>query len=396
MKKRLAVMILTGAMMVGISACGNKETADLTTQEQTAEVSEESTEDTSSESSATEQKVSDREDYVAIEDLAIKDYVTLSDYKNMTVQVERLAVTDDSIKAYINENMLTSYPIMDRAVANGDTVTIDFVGKRDDVAFEGGTAEDYQLTIGSGYFIDGFEEGLIGVTPGETVDLNLTFPDDYTNAEMAGAEVVFTVTVDNILATTNYDDVTLEQLSQMGLSYETKEAMWEEAKKEVEEQAEQSYEASVVNAIIENLLAGSTFSAIPENYVDEEIQNYNNYMENISMSYYGMDLESFITSYYGMSIEDYNEQLKPMAEETVKQYLVVEAISQEEGLSVTEEEVMEKARQEAADYQYESVDSMLSDIGYTTYRMYIVQDAVMEKLRDMVTIEEVDGAALES
>ena len=115
------------------------------------------------------------------------------------MQAAKTEVTDEVIENYINGNMLTTYPITDRAVEDGDLVTIDYVGKKDGEAFSGGSAEGYQLKIGSNTFIDGFEEGLIGVMPGDTVDLDLTFPESYSrNQDLAGQAVVFTVTLDKI------------------------------------------------------------------------------------------------------------------------------------------------------------------------------------------------------
>ena len=191
MKKKMAMMCMAGVMAVSLCACGNKgkeTTADATAAtEQTGE-EEQTTEETSAEE---ETKVSERADYVALEDLEVDEYVTLADYKEMTVQAAKTEVTDEVIENYINGNMLTTYPVTDRAVEDGDLVTIDFVGKKDGEPFENGSSEGYQLKIGSNSFIDGFEEGLIGVMPGDTVDLDLTFPENYKNEELAGQAVVF-------------------------------------------------------------------------------------------------------------------------------------------------------------------------------------------------------------
>ena len=238
-------------MAVSLCACGNKgkeTTADATAAtEQTGE-EEQTTEETSAEE---ETKVSERADYVALEDLEVDEYVTLADYKEMTVQAAKTEVTDEVIENYINGNMLTTYPVTDRAVEDGDLVTIDFVGKKDGETFENGSSEGYQLKIGSNSFIDGFEEGLIGVMPGDTVDLDLTFPENYKNEELAGQAVVFTVTVQNILESTDYENVTPEQMELMGLEYTSKDALWDAAKKSVEDEAEESYQTNISNAIMD-------------------------------------------------------------------------------------------------------------------------------------------------
>lgn len=137
---------------------------------------------------------------VPLNQMKVEKYVTLGDYQNLSVTVDAAAVDDTELAALVNSVYVDNVTaenggIVDRAVETGDTVIIDYEGKKDGVAFEGGTAQEASLTIGSGRFIDGFEDGLIGVKPGETVDLNLTFPESYGNAELAGQPVVFTVTV---------------------------------------------------------------------------------------------------------------------------------------------------------------------------------------------------------
>lgn len=395
MKKKLVMMCMAGVVAIGLCACGGKDkTEDAVNTNETTVQTQETTE--GAETQETEVKVSERPDYVALEDLETDDYVTLPDYASMTVQAEKPEVTDEAIEKYINRNILTSYSVTDRAVAEGDAVTIDYVGKKDDVAFEGGTDEGYVLNIGSHTFIDGFEEGLIGVMPGETVDLNLTFPADYFKEELAGADVVFTVTVQDIQESTDYANVTKEQLALMGIEYTSKEDIWEDAKKSVEENAQATYEANIQNAILEKLLTDSKFTSVPEYLVEEEVQNYNTYMETLAMGVYGCDLETFITNGYGMTMEEYNEQMMQICQDTIKQYLIMEAIARAEGIEVTEDMIKENAEKEAVEYGYESADAMIDEVGKTTYRMYILQGMVIDKLMDLVKVEPIAEAATET
>lgn len=238
MKKRLAWMVVAGVMIVGVSACGGgKQDGDVQESVPAAETVEPGTnpEDggrTDSEAPTEIERVGDREDYVGLQDLDVDQYITLADYRNMTVSAARPAVDDETVTQYINSELLVG-TITDRAVREGDVTDIDFVGKKDGVAFEGGTAAGFKLTIGSGRFIPGFEDGLVGVMPGETVDLNLTFPETYQqNPDLAGQEVVFTVTVNGIDASAEYDTVTPEEMKGMGLPYKTKEEVWEAGKKD--------------------------------------------------------------------------------------------------------------------------------------------------------------------
>lgn len=386
MKKRVVALMLAGVMAVSICACGNKETADVEGTTQTETTTESVVENTEA-SLLDEPRVNEREDYVSLAEVETADYLQLPDYKNITVEVDKVEVTDDSILGYINNNVLTSYPVTDRAVATGDVVLIDYVGKKDGVAFDGGTAQGYELEIGSGTFIPGFEDGLVGAMPGTTVDLNISFPEEYPAADLAGQAVVFSVTVHSIQEKTNYDAITPEQMAAIGLTYDSKETLWEDAKKVVEENAEESYQISIENAIIENLMTNTAVTSVPEYLVEEEVQNYFIYQENICNSYYGCDLETFVTGVYGMTMSDYTAQMMAMSEETVKQYMIMEAIARAEGIEVTDADVQAKAEEEAAAYMFDSAEDLLTQVGESTYRMYIVQDEVMQKLKTMVTVK---------
>lgn len=395
MKRKLALLCMAGIMVLGISACSDKKAADQTSESvetQTAAGEEnaddaQNTQSDESEQSTESERVSDRADYVGIQDLDIEEYITLADYKNMTVSAVKPAVDDETIESYINSKLLVG-DIMNRAVEKGDVADIDFVGKKDGEAFQGGSSEGYKLAIGSGGFIPGFEDGLIGVMPGETVDLNLTFPEDYGNTELAGQEVVFTVTVNSIKGSAEYATVTKKDMEEMGLSYKTKEEVWEAGKKAVEENAAETFTANSKSAIIQKLVEESTASSIPDYLVEEEVQNYNTYMGTLAQQMYGIDLETFVTSAYGITMDEYDTQLNEMCSDTVKQYLVLEAVAREEGIEITEDMINEKAAEEAQEYGYATGEELIDDVGFTTYRMYMVQDKVLERLMEIVTVEE--------
>ncbi len=393
MKKKLVLMCLTGMMIASISACGGKkadkdanvvETSSIMEENETTTVVEEE----SSDSAQTEiDRVSDREDYVGFQDLDIDKYVTLGDYKKMKVTAARPKVSEDGIEDYINSRLLVG-TITNRPIKKGDVADIDYVGKKDGVAFEGGTASGYKLSIGSGGFIPGFEDGLVGVNVGETVDLNLTFPENYRNAAMAGQEVVFTVTVNSIEGSAEYATVTPEEMAEMGLPYKTKEEVWEAGKRAMEENAEETYTANARSAVVRKVVEESTVQSIPEYLIEEEAQNYNRYIESLAKSMYDMDLETFVTSAYGVTMEQYNSQMNEMFTETIKQYLVMEAVARAEKMEITEEMIAEKADEEATEYGYASGEELIADVGFATYRMSIVQNMVIERLMEVATVEE--------
>lgn len=397
MKNKLIMMCLLGMMVFGISACGGKNAADTeqgtqaateagTSAEAESTAQTETTAEDTGSSILDAERVSDREDYVGLQDLDIDEYVTLNDYKNMKVTAYKPEVTDEAIEQYVNSEMLNGY-ITDRKVENGDVVNIDYVGKKDGVAFDGGTASGSDLEIGSGSFIEGFEEGLIGVMPGETVDLDLTFPEGYREETLAGQPVVFTVTVNGIAESMEYADATDADLARLGLPYETKDALWEAAKAEVEKNAEETFETSKTSAILNQILSESTIKSIPEYLVEEQIQGFEIYMESMSQMYYGMNFEQYLEQTEQKSLEDFEAELRPDCETTVKQYLISEALARAENLEITDELIREYAQKDIEGYDGYTVDTYLDEVGYTTYRMFVLQEKLVERLNEIITVE---------
>lgn len=390
MKKKLALVCMAGVLVLSVSACGGKKAVSEETQTDSVETTQDASEGTvaeeETESTSTEiERVSDRPDYVGLQDIDINDYVELADYKNMKVSAEKPDVSDETIEEYINSELLVGN-ITDRAVQEGDVADIDFEGKKDGVAFDGGTAQGYKLSIGSGSFIPGFEDGLVGVMPGETVDLNLTFPENYPSEDLAGQEVVFTVTVNSIQGSAQYADVTVDEMKSMGLSYKTKEEVWEAGKKVIEENADQAFVANSQNAILDALVEKSKVSSVPELLVEEQVQNYNLYMESMAQAY-GMDLESMVGA-YGKTMDEYNAEINEMCSKTMETYMILEAVARAEGIEITDEMIREKAAEEAAEYAYESAEALIEEVGYSTYRMTILRDTVMNRLMELITVEE--------
>ncbi|MBQ2257706.1 MAG: trigger factor [Lachnospiraceae bacterium] len=390
MKKKLALVCMAGVLVLSVSACGGKKAVSEETQTDSVETTQDASEGTvaeeETESTSTEiERVSDRPDYVGLQDIDINDYVELADYKNMKVSAEKPDVSDETIEEYINSELLVGN-ITDRAVQEGDVADIDFEGKKDGVAFDGGTAQGYKLSIGSGSFIPGFEDGLVGVMPGETVDLNLTFPENYPSEDLAGQEVVFTVTVNSIQGSAQYADVTVDEMKSMGLSYKTKEEVWEAGKKVIEENADQAFVANSQNAILDALVEKSKVSSVPELLVEEQVQNYNLYMESMAQAY-GMDLESMVGA-YGKTMDEYNAEINEMCSKTMETYMILEAVARAEGIEITDEMIREKAAEEAAEYAYESAEALIEEVGYSTYRMTILRDTVMDRLMELITVEE--------
>lgn len=391
MKHQFMIVCLAGVVMLGVSACGDKKATqepDQSTEAATAAETQSVAETAAGSATSSildAQRVSEWEDYVGLQDLNIDDYVVLNDYKNMKVTAYKPTINDADIESYINSNYLTG-GITDRAVENGDVVNIDYEGKEDGVAFEGGTASGAELEIGSGSYIAGFEEGLIGVMPGETTELDLTFPENYA-PEHAGKAVVFTVKVNSIAYSVEYADATDEDLKRLGLPYSSKEELWEAAKTELEQNAEDTFEANKTSAILNQCLSESTIKEVPEYLVEEEIQNYEIYMESMCQMYYGMSFESYLTQSQGTTLADFEADIRPDCEKTVQQYLLVEALARAEGIEITDEMIREHAAEDIEGYEGYTVDTYLDEVGYTTYRMYVLQEALVERLLEIVPVE---------
>ena len=202
-KKWLKAMGAAFVLTLALAGCGN----DAEPQESTAAAEESAAEESAAETETEEEKVYPQEAY--LDNLNVADYVELGDYIGVEVAVAPAEVTDDQVEVYIASALDANKEkneITDRAAENGDLVDITFVGTKDGEAFEGGTGENYEMTLGSGGYIEGFEEGIVGMKTGETKELNLTFPIPYNNnPSLAGADVVFTITMNHI-----YEEVTPE------------------------------------------------------------------------------------------------------------------------------------------------------------------------------------------
>lgn len=233
-----------------------------------------------------------------LKDIKASDYVDLCDYNGIAVQEAAPSVTDDYVNMYIQYSLSSSSTyeeVTDHdTVKNGDVVNIDYDGKIDGKEFDGGSSTGYDLTIGSGSFIDGFEDGLIGKKVGEKVSLNLKFPDDYSNADVAGKAVVFDVTINKIekLTTPELTDEWVASQNIDGVT--TVDAYKTYMKKKLEEQAQQTYDSDVQTQINQYLEKNCTFkkdppTAMVDRFVTEITTYYTQYAQQ-----YGMDLETFM------------------------------------------------------------------------------------------------------
>lgn len=278
------------------------------------------------------------------------DGITLTAYKNITADWESTS------NSQLLVNALAEMQITSRAVKEGDTANIDYTGYKNGIKFEGGEAKGYDLTIGSGSFIEGFEDGLIGVMPGETKNLNLTFPENYSSADLAGQAVVFKVKVNYITTSTpNIDDYTDEQKLT--------------AKQSV-------FQSALVNHVVEN----SEADKLPQTQVATYTEKFRELYTQQASQYGYASLDAFIEA-SGQTKEDFENLLKESAEAQVKSELVIKAIADLEDIKVEESEYKDSIKNYASTYST-TEEEFVSANGEDFIRSVILQQKVADFLSE--------------
>lgn len=372
MKKKMLAVLLTVAVSMTAVACGDKAS-----EEQGTETVKETTETAQQDTTAAEE-VTAVGGYM--KDLNAEDYVTLGEYKGVEVTLDEPEITDEYLDGYIEyvqQNNAVSTPVTDRAVEMGDVVNIDYVGKIDGVAFDGGSAQGSDLTIGSGQFIDGFEDGCIGMKVGETKDVEATFPDPYkNNPDLAGKVAVFTVTV-NSISVEEIPELTDEYVQSLSLEGCTNVEEYRAYVYDVLlEQQQESYESDKADLAYEKVAAECEFKDAPEAMVT---RMNNTLTSNLSSyaSMYGVDLGTYVSAMYGGTAEEYETTLLEQSKMMAQHYLMMQAIADREGLSVSDEELEEQLSQEAQDYGYETVEEYKSLVDVEAFREYLMTQKVL-------------------
>lgn len=345
MKKKSVVAMLVMCMAFTAAACGSEKETKATAQEttdtkeetkaDTKEVKEDTAEDTSKEdtskkdSSDSEKKEAEPVKLVSVDDLS--DYVTVGEYKGLKLDRITQSVTDDDVQAEIDYDLQSKGDEVKDGVAEGDVATINFTGTIDGEEFDGGSADDYELTIGEGSMIDGFEDGIVGMKPGETKELDLTFPDDYYEEDLAGKAVVFKVTLQKAVrkAELTEDWVTANT------DYKSVDEYKASVKKNLEEQAAEAADSTLRDNAWSEVLSASEVKKYPEadvnTAIDEYKASYETYIEEI-----GIEMSDFLDA-QGMTQDEFDEQCKETAQAKVEQNMIVQEIMNKEGLSVDDD-----------------------------------------------------------
>ncbi|MBQ2610629.1 MAG: trigger factor [Butyrivibrio sp.] len=399
MKKNLSVLLVVAMAVTSLTACGSK--------------SEEAASDAASGGSSTEAAATagsndiaslqnlDKLEVKALDEINPSDYITLGEYKGLTVEVAPASVTDEDVDGYIN-NLIEANPakteITDRPIQKGDIANIDYEGKYADtgVAFEGGTAQGFDLDIGSGMFIPGFEDGLVGVNLGDTVDLDLTFPEEYGSKDLAGKKVVFTVKVNKISEKSK--EPTDEWAAGLGMEGVTNlEQLKETSKKQLTEEAEATHKADVESAVIDKVIEISEYKDFPQEVLNYYLIQENQQLENYAQMYtaYGQpttasDIVRMMMQNTAPDQSDPDAFLKNMVNEVAQQFITFAAIAKNENLAISDEDVENYLKEafDAGSTGYSSLDELKGDVDSKTIKEGLMADKVVGFLVDNANVVE--------
>ena len=293
-------------------------------------------------------------------DVAVKPEVTLGDYKGVEVPKSEIAVTDEEVDAEVKKEQdknARTVAVEDRAAANGDITTIDFEGFVDGVAFEGGKGTDYALTLGSGTFIPGFEDQLVGANTGDHVEVKVTFPEEYQAKELAGKEAVFQCDVKKIETkeVPELDDEFAKDVSEFDTLAEYKE----DVKKKLTEKKEKEARTAKENAAVDKAIENAQMD-IPELMTKTECRQM---MDDFSrrMQQQGLSMEQYF-QFTGQSVDKMMEDMKPQALKRIQTRLVLEKVAEAENIQPSEEEITEEIQKMADAYKMEA-DKIREAIG---------------------------------
>ena len=314
--------------------------------------------------------------FIFTAEVAVKPEVALGEYKGLKVDKVSAEVTDEEVDAEIEkerERNARTVDVTDRAVQDKDQITLDFEGFVDGTAFEGGKGEDYPLTIGSGAFIPGFEDQLIGAEIGKETEVKVTFPEEYQGKELAGKEAVFKCTVKTIKVKElpELDDEFASDVSEEG---ETMEEYKAEVRGKLKERKEREAKEKKENQVVEQAVANAEID-LPEPMVDLQArQMADDFARRIMQQ--GMTLEQYF-QFTGLSEEKMMEELKPQAEKRIRTRLVLEAIVAAENIEVSDERLEEELKKMAEAYQME-VDKLKEFMGENEKKQMKEDIAVQE------------------
>ena len=388
MKKKTYLVILALCAAMAMTACGTsagqkeetKSTAESqdTADEKDSKAADSAESDSDKESTGT---VSGDTRLVSVDD--VSKYVTIGQYKGLSLDKSVEAVTDDMVDGRIKEELQNkAEEVTEGSVQNGDVVTINYVGTKDGVAFDGGTANNYELTIGSGTFIDGFEDGIIGMKKGQTKDLDLTFPEEYSSEELAGQEVVFKVTLQSFKRAPELTD----DWAAKNTDCKTAEEYRKEIRTTLEDEAKTSAQNTLRETAWNTVLSASEVKEYPQDDLDTAKTEFKTLYENYAKQG-DMTLEDFVKA-QGISMDDFEEQSSQYAEYKVKQNLIVQGIMDAENMTLEDEKSLSIQDELIKAYNVKDLAALVDKYGQAAVDESIGLLRVEDFILDNATVEE--------
>ena len=388
MKKKTYLVILALCAAMAMTACGTsagqkeetKSTAESqdTADEKDSKAADSAESDSDKESTGT---VSGDTRLVSVDD--VSKYVTIGQYKGLSLDKSVEAVTDDMVDGRIKEELQNkAEEVTEGSVQNGDVVTINYVGTKDGVAFDGGTANNYELTIGSGTFIDGFEDGIIGMKKGQTKYLDLTFPEEYSSEELAGQEVVFKVTLQSFKRAPELTD----DWAAKNTDCKTAEEYRKEIRTTLEDEAKTSAQNTLRETAWNTVLSASEVKEYPQDDLDTAKTEFKTLYENYAKQG-DMTLEDFVKA-QGISMDDFEEQSSQYAEYKVKQNLIVQGIMDAENMTLEDEKSLSIQDELIKAYNVKDLAALVDKYGQAAVDESIGLLRVEDFILDNATVEE--------
>ena len=321
-------------------------------------------------------------DFIFVVNVCVKPEAKVSDYKGIEVKKVSTRVTKKEVEEEIERTREKNARIVTvedkaRELKNGDISVIDFEGFVDGKAFEGGKAENFELTIGSGQFIPGFEDQMVGMKVEEERDINVKFPEEYHATDLAGKDATFKVKLHEIKEKIlpELDDEFAKDISEFDTLEEYRKDVNKKVKQRKENQAKAEKEQEAIEKFIEKVEV-----TIPDGMIDEEVEKMVEEM-NANLSYQGLNIDQYL-QYMGMTLEDYKKEMRGQAEKRIRLNLGLEAVATQEKVEVSDEDIDAKIKELAAQYGTKDEESLLKN---ENARNYMKQELIHEKTMKVIT-----------
>lgn len=368
----IAVVCVASALM---SACSARNTS--------TEVADVATPSSIAEEDITEDAIEKEIDALSVEKPETLGSIVLSEYKDLVVTVPAESeVTDDDVNSRIKEYM-SNYQEDADTVQNGDTVTIDFTGKKNGVAFDGGSADSYSVVVGSNTLVSGFEEGMVGMKLGETKDIEITFPEDYSNEDLAGQPVTFSVVVNSIKRTPELND---DYAHQLDASCNTADEFIAKTREELQKENDFSYLQEKGYQVMDDLRQTSDISVTDEAIDWAKNVLIKEYYVPTFANYYGRTFANMLAS-ENTSLSSFKNQINESAQQMAEDVLIADTIAANEDIVIDDDAIINYAEMLEL-----GEEELIESFGREYVEINVKQYEVFKKLNDAVVFTYVDDA----